>query len=180
MRYFYDLEFIDDGKTIELISLGIVAEDGREYYVQNRECKFRRASAWVRANVYPHLSHFDNARLRPHDGYYDGPAARAVWRSRRWIAEDVRRFCDPERYGKPELWGYYAAYDHVALCQLFGPMMALPDGFPMWTHDLMQYRESLGLDYLPFPLQAESEHNALADARWNKQSYEWLVGQVAS
>lgn len=32
MRYFYDTEFIDDGRTIELISIGMVSEDGREYY----------------------------------------------------------------------------------------------------------------------------------------------------
>ena len=30
MRYFYDTEFIDDGRTIELISIGIAAEDGRD------------------------------------------------------------------------------------------------------------------------------------------------------
>ena len=32
MKYFYDTEFIDDGHTINLISIGIVAEDGHEYY----------------------------------------------------------------------------------------------------------------------------------------------------
>jgi hypothetical protein len=30
MRYWLDTEFIEDGKTIDLISIGIVAEDGRE------------------------------------------------------------------------------------------------------------------------------------------------------
>ncbi len=30
MRYFLDTEFYEDGKTIDLISIGIVAEDGRE------------------------------------------------------------------------------------------------------------------------------------------------------
>lgn len=30
MRYFLDCEFIEDGRTIDLISIGIVAEDGRE------------------------------------------------------------------------------------------------------------------------------------------------------
>ena len=173
MKYWYDLEFIDDGRTIEVISLGIVAEDGREYYAQNRNCRFRRAGDWVRANVYLHLSHFDRKRLRPYDGYYDGPGARDVWRSRERIAADVRRFCDPEQYGKPELWGYYAAYDHVALCQLFGAMVDLPRGFPMWTHDIKQLCEAKGDPRLPD--QNKGEHNALADARWNKQAYEFLT-----
>ena len=30
----------------------------------------------------------------------------------------------------------YGAYDHVALAQLSGPMVLLPDGVPMWTNDL--------------------------------------------
>jgi hypothetical protein len=29
MKYYYDTEFIEDGRTIDLISIGIVAEDGR-------------------------------------------------------------------------------------------------------------------------------------------------------
>ncbi len=37
MRYWYDTEFIEDGKTIDLISIGIVAEDGRELYLQSVE-----------------------------------------------------------------------------------------------------------------------------------------------
>ncbi|RZL78642.1 MAG: hypothetical protein EOP32_21370 [Rhodococcus sp. (in: high G+C Gram-positive bacteria)] len=30
MRYFYDCEFIEDGRTIDLVSIGVVAEDGRQ------------------------------------------------------------------------------------------------------------------------------------------------------
>ena len=36
-RYFYDCEFIEDGRTIELISIGVVAEDGREFYAVSTE-----------------------------------------------------------------------------------------------------------------------------------------------
>ena len=43
-KYFLDTEFIEDGKTIDLISLGIVCEDGRELYLQNSECEFQKAS----------------------------------------------------------------------------------------------------------------------------------------
>ena len=37
MRIFYDTEFLDDGKTIDLISIGMVAEDGRELYAVSSE-----------------------------------------------------------------------------------------------------------------------------------------------
>ena len=55
MRYFYDTEFIDDGRTIELISIGVVAEDGREYYAVSTEFDPDRAGSWVRKNVLPKL-----------------------------------------------------------------------------------------------------------------------------
>lgn len=29
MKYWLDTEFIEDGKTIDLVSIGIVSEDGR-------------------------------------------------------------------------------------------------------------------------------------------------------
>ena len=32
MRFFYDCEFIEDGTTIDLVSIGVVGEDGREFY----------------------------------------------------------------------------------------------------------------------------------------------------
>ena len=31
-RYFYDCEFIEDGQIIDLISIGVVDEQGREFY----------------------------------------------------------------------------------------------------------------------------------------------------
>ena len=51
MRYFYDTEFIEDGSTIELVSIGIVAEDGREYYAVSTEFDASNANEWVRENV---------------------------------------------------------------------------------------------------------------------------------
>ena len=50
-RYFYDCEFIEDGRTIELISIGVVAEDGREFYAVSTEFDPGRANPWVRRHV---------------------------------------------------------------------------------------------------------------------------------
>lgn len=157
MRYFYGTEFIEDGKTIELISIGMVSEDGRELYYENGEVDLTKASQWVKDNVLAHLIGND-----PHIVLTKGS-----------IADAVRVFCDPEKYGKPELWGYYSAYDHVALCQLFGTMMQLPKGWPMYTNDIKQLCKSLNDPQLL--QQGKNEHHALADARWNKQAYEFLT-----
>jgi len=44
------------------------------------------------------------------------------------------------------LYGYYSAYDHVVFCWLFGKMMNLPNGFPMYTRDLKQILDEITLD----------------------------------
>jgi hypothetical protein len=158
MKYFYDCEFIEDGITIDLISIGIVAEDGREYYAQSNQADFGHASEWVKENVIAHL-------IRNVNG---------IWKNRATIRNDILSFMDPLLYGKPELWGYYSAYDHVAFCQLFGTMMDLPKSYPMYTRDLKQWCDAL--DNPTLPEQGKDEHNALADAHWNKFAYDFLVG----
>ena len=167
MRYWYDTEFIEDGRTIDLISIGVVAEDGREFYAQNRQCEFRRASEWVARNVLVHLDEYSMMNHEPFSSHG------IVWRNKTQIATDLRSFLDPDVWGKPELWGYYSAYDHVVLCQLYGTMMQLPSGFPMWTRDIKQLCWSLGDPALP--KQGKGMHNALADARWTKEAWEFLM-----
>ncbi len=55
MRYFYDCEFIEDGRTIDLVSIGVVDETGREFYAVSTEFDAARAGAWVRQHVLPQL-----------------------------------------------------------------------------------------------------------------------------
>ncbi len=157
MRYWYDTEFIESGPEhpIELISIGIVAEDGRELYLESADFDKGKANQWVRENVLPQLK----------GGEYRWPL--------RSIRVTLLDFFDIEDYGKPELWGYYSAYDHVVFCQLFGTMMDLPPGFPMYTRDIKQWCDQLGNPRLPE--QGKGEHNALSDARWNKLAWEFLA-----
>jgi len=87
-------------------------------------------------------------------------------KSRLVIKNEILRFIGDD---KPEFWAYYADYDHVVLCQLFGTMMDLPDGWPMYTRDLKQLCDDLGNPKLP--KQQAGEHNALDDALWVKDMY---------
>lgn len=178
MKYFYDTEFLDDGSTIELISIGIIAGDGREYYAVNADCDFKRVREddWLWQNVVPHLPttkrNWDDPAFGRGVAELDRKAACV---KPKWvIANEVREFIyngwDPgnDDMPVPELWAYYGAYDHVVLAQLWGPMISLPKGIPMWTHELMQlFESSLTLK----PAQDGTEHNALDDARWNLRLY---------
>ena len=55
-RFFYDTEFIEDGTTIDLVSIGVVDETGREFYAVSTEFDPSKAINWVRRNVLDKLS----------------------------------------------------------------------------------------------------------------------------
>lgn len=268
---YYDLEFLEGKQderifgiktgrktkpTIDIISVGMVDGDGREYYAISKDFNLKEAwnrwdgeyheqsgfaksysyppvkKYWIRDNVlrliwdelkhahvlkehlYPVGEKFTYKSLKKLIEIYGKP--------NQLIAQEVEAFCLIEKHidGTPEtgtvtefrseceLYGYYSAYDHVALCWLFGKMIDLPKGFPMFTIDLKQklderaYNFSQNKNGLPSPFEKEknlysgsqadfnqslnfikkhpeypkqeNEHNALADARWNKKLHEFL------
>jgi hypothetical protein len=172
MKYFYDTEFVEDGVTIDLVSIGIVAEDGREYYAVSSEFNLEkfRARPWMMENVWPSLpvTAYGTSTGKSDQAFnYGHPSVR----SRETISREVYRFLMDDPHGTlPELWAWYGAYDHVALCQLYGKMIDLPAGIPMWTNDLRQEVHRLDcMDTLPE--QAAGKHNALEDARHLRDNY---------
>lgn len=149
MKIWFDTEFIEDGKTIDLLSIGAEAEDGSLFYAESSECDRSRASPWVVENVFPHLTP-DTSLTREE------------------IAVGFREFAGY----RPEFWAYYADYDWVVLCQLYGTMMQLPKGWPMYCRDIKQFCDSIGNPKLPE--QGNGEHNALLDARWARTAHAFL------
>ncbi len=157
MRYFYDTEFIDDGHTIELISIGVVAEDGREYYAISTEFDPDRAGRWVRKNVLPKLP---------------SPAS-PLWRSRRQIRSELEDYFGVDGDESIELWAWLGAYDHVVLCQLWGPMTDLPPAMPRFTRELRQFWEERGCPRMPS--RPPDAHDALVDAKHNLHRFHLMT-----
>lgn len=146
MKLFYSCDFIEDGETIDLISIGMVAEDGREFYAISDDFSFRRLSqhAWLMANVAPSLP----IKYAKDGGPWDGrhPDYGRIM-ARYAMADHVHNFIRDTP--NAELWSWYSAYGHVALCQLFGRMIDLPPDVPMYTNDLKQEAVRLGNPVLP-------------------------------
>jgi hypothetical protein len=150
-RYFYDCEFIEDGRTIDLVSIGVVDENGREFYAISTEFDDSKAIPWVRRNVLDKLP-------SPSDKAY---------RSRERIRDDLFAFLMEPIRGRAEqmeLWAWFAAYDHVVLAQLWGAMPALPREIPRYTKDLRQLWDDKDRPHLP---AMSGRHDALVDARHN-------------
>ncbi|GIG60712.1 3'-5' exoribonuclease [Longispora fulva] len=150
-RYFYDCEFIEDGRIVDLVSIGVVDEHGREFYAVSTQFDDSKAVPWVRRNVLDKLP---------------SPSDKA-WRSRDRIRDDLLAFLtEPLEPGDElELWAWYAAYDHVVLAQLWGAMPALPRIIPRFTKELRQAWDDADRPHLP--AAPPDQHDALADARHN-------------
>lgn len=153
MRYFLDTEFIENGpgRPIELISIGFVAEDGRTYYAVSNQ--WTAADGWVAEHVLPKLED------------------QSTWKPLYQIRDELLAFFEGDP--KPEIWGYYADYDWVVFCQIFGRMVDLPPRFPKFCRDVIQLCKDLGNP--PLPKQPPEEaHHALKDAWDTRRKYEYL------
>ncbi|MGH2666066.1 hypothetical protein [Flavobacterium sp.] len=280
--------------TIDLISIGIVAEDGREYYAISKDFNLKEAwnrfqlkatiiplgnikkegpgvakVYWLRENVLkpifkdmlhginPAKHDIFNSELKEFNYRNFNKLLSLYGKTNKQIAEEIKAFCivnswhtstysreQPFGFTKsvkkyfnyeealqkmenikndyvsngaydlsarlieekdyPEFYAYYADYDWVVFCWLFGKMIDLPAGFPMYCRDLKQVLDEKAKlkiqDYcfgdteeeknrmidrsIPGQVesfktfknypQQENEHNALSDARWNKKLYEFL------
>jgi len=161
-RFFYDCEFMEEPGFLELISIGVVDESGKNlFYAVNDDADLSRANDWVKENVI--------SRLPPRDK----SLGHLGWMDRGKIKRDLLDFLMPSKDDPVELWGYYADYDHVLMCWIFGRMIDLPKGMPMYTLDIKQEMYMRGVAREMLPPAPEGVHNALEDAKWNRRA--WLA-----
>ena len=153
MRYFFDTEFNEHAEGgIELISIGIAAEDNRCFYAISSEFTPPIHDPWLMENVISQLAPTDARETLSQIRYH----------LHRWMEKDEN----------PVFYGYFSAYDWVVLCRLFGGMLNLPSNWPKYCYDLKQISMLLG--DIRFPAQTKDKHNALQDALWIRDSFIYL------
>jgi len=206
MLYFIDSEFIESfhkpffGKRrhfIDLISISLIAEDGRKYNAISSEYRFRDASDWVKENVIRPLysnkvSGLGRQFIHP-DNFHKQPG---IGKSNAQIAKEIVAFVNPglnypesahavsevgkgenlydhfEKHdvavinghyvARPQFYADYADYDWVLFCSLFGTMMDLPAGFPMFCNDIQQMFNDT--------VRMEMRHNRVPMSRFDEYS----------
>jgi len=210
MKYFIDTEFLEGTQktlfsktkpTIDLISIGIVCEDGREYYAISKDFNLKEAwnrydlkksdyhpngiepspmikVYWVKENVLKPI--WKELRAKEVEEYniaqnrnvvLDFPTYSFTYKSfkrllnkygktNKQIAKEIIQFVVYEDKGRwlrnsvegnyiievtsefnkngIQFYGYYSDYDWVVFCWLFGRMIDLPKGFPMYCIDKKQ------------------------------------------
>lgn len=157
-NYYLDTEFDQTGPTVELISLALVCEDGRELYLVNPEA--HPTDPWLVTNVMKNL-------------YADSDVLPDVLPVSTW-ATTIFDFIDDYR---PRFWAYYAAHDWFLFSRLFGTFDQFPTGFPQLCFDIEQYRHfayAMGRTII-LPAQNSTKHNALNDARWCRDAHRTIL-----
>ena len=137
MIYTLDAEFIDTPTCSALISLALVAENGRELYFETPYPE-AELTPWLEQHVVPHLTG-DEVSL-------------AVG------ADMIREFVGGSKYDRPAFWAYYGAYDWYWFCRVFGGMMNTPEHYPHLCNEYARFQQGIPNLFGP-------EHNALNDAK---------------
>ena len=162
MRVWIDTEFVDRGVALsassDLISIGLVRQDGKELYLENASFSPNRGgtSDWHHKNVFPKLEGREKRFWLPE------------------MADQIKAFlADVET---PEFWAYYAGYDWVLFCKIFGTLLDLPERWPQLCLDVKQLMIEIGLDNEPPHLVQDpsTKHHALHDARWLRDLHCWI------
>lgn len=265
MKYFFDTEFIEGPQkqkvlgitigitkpTIDMISIGIVSENGRKLYEISKDFNIDHAwdkwqwntdpdtldvirrIYWIRENVlkpiFDQMITMEKVECQkmleragiicivPNYEFNKKTFKKLINKhgiSNDLMAKKVISFCNEKsdslgyltkvvtgKNSSIEFYAYYADYDWVVFCWLFGTMMDLPKGFPMYCIDLKQmYDEAQRRwnklsnlkniayckknrlfsvevrlkDLSNYPKQ-ENEHSAIDDAEWNKKLYDFLL-----
>lgn len=241
MNYYLDTEFIEDFTSrtlnipsfrwkekkhyVDLISIGIVSEDGREYYAVNKEfdlkhvwnkydTKYDKWGApykeyWLRENIlrplhkdlcknisgdmknqdyFSNFTEFSYQSLRSLISIYGKTRVQIAQEIKAFTAgiwdvtmrmpkftlpvntpQEIEQHIQKLNKGNPPtFYGYYCDYDWVVFCSLFGRMLDLPNGYPMYMRDLKQMLDETGTEEWKLKPKNPNEHHALSDARWNR------------
>ena len=163
-QFFFDTEFMEQDGHVELLSIGVVRRDERgmeSTYLVNSDADHSKANEFVQEHVIPYL-------LETKCGV--SPCVAPMSK----IAEFLEQFLDGD--GKWEAWAYYADYDWVAFCSLWGRMVDLPKQMPFLCMDVKQYAHHVGATREDMPNDDADEHHALVDARWTMRAYDALCG----
>lgn len=179
-RFFYDTEFHEDGRTIDLLSFGMVCDTStEEFYHVNLDANWVAAfnNDWIRTNVMNSIPH----AIYPMPSGIDVELTEGypVAITRQSMAMELVNYVESNLPANhvPEFWAYYGDYDHVAMAQMYGRMLDLPAFFPMYTMDIKQLAIMKGVSGEPINSEGSEliQHNALGDARHNREMFRYLI-----
>lgn len=181
-KVFMDTEFTGLHQFTELISIGLIDENGNTFYAENDfslEQLKERDEDWIHENVIKNLNfrdclgHFHDVINRP-----DGTTETIVLGSEKLLQFQLCIWL--KKYDYVEIWSDCLAYDWVLFNQLFGHAFNIPHNVNYIPFDICTMMKVLGIDpdvnreEFACMTKNDVKHNALWDARVIKACYKKL------
>lgn len=180
MRVFFDTEFTGLHQNTTLISIGLIAEDGRTFYAELTDYDKSQVDGWIQENVIENL-----IVNQDRDHYYHIVEGDWLLRdSSSIVASRLEEWLS--LYTSVEMWSDCLAYDWVLFNQLFGHAFGIPKNVYYIPFDICTLFKAAGVDpdvsreefsaTMLDPELVAIKHNALWDARVIKACFDRLNG----
>ncbi len=175
MKIFFDTEFTGLHQKTTLISIGMVAEDGREFYAEFIDFDHKQADDWIQNNVIKNLS----LGLIAENWSSIESGQTLVRGYTPFIKNQIKKWLS--QFDQVEMWSDCLAYDWVLFCNIFGNAFATPQNLFYIPFDICTVFKVKGIDpdisreLFAGIDGANKKHNALWDARVIKACYDKLM-----
>ena len=177
MNVYFDTEFTGLHKGTTLISIGLIASNGKKFYAEIVDYDSSQVNDWIKENVINNLWAVSKTidECSKFEYYHLGTKEQIAQKLKEWFLE----------FDSIQLISDVAHFDMVLLIDLFGGAFDLPKNVNPSCHDINQdiakflgvtEREAFDVSrecFLGICLSSE-KHNALYDAKIIKEIYEFI------
>lgn len=181
MNIYFDTEFESLQKDTNLISIGLVSEDGKEFYAEFKGINPKKQSTWIQENVLQHTVEYGDTQVldivSDENNYYVGTKEDIKYLLQDWLAQ----------FDNIQLISDVCHYDMVLFIDIFGTAFDIPDNMCPCCYDInMDIAKENGISLEDaFDINRETlidttrlpstKHNSMYDARVIKEIYTKLM-----
>lgn len=184
MFIFLDTEFTGLHKDTQLVSIGLISEDGKEFYAEIGGINTEVQDEWIKENVLDNTIMYGNASITDivldETNYHKG--------SKEEIREQLIEWLN--QFPEVQIISDVCHYDFVLFIDLFGSAFDLPDNVSAYCHDINQdianfysIPDDAAFNFSREDILAEhsieingNKHNSLYDAKVIKAICEIIKG----
>ena len=174
MNIYFDTEFTGLHKNTTLISIGMIAENGKTFYGELTDYDRTQVDKWIRDNVMANLYHpngeiLDDCENDAGNWIAYGTKDRIRFYLSKWLAQ----------FDEIEIWSDCLAYDWVLFNDIFGTAFDIPKNIYYIPFDICTLFKIRGVDpdisrEAFVNMVSNEKHNALWDAKVIRACYNKL------
>jgi len=171
MKIFFDMEFTGLHKDTTLISIGCVAENGREFYAELTDFDEDQCDDWIKENVIANLLMHSNYEIEKNTVTDDG-----ILGDKDFVKDKLTEWL--ESFDEQvEMWSDVYAYDWVLFCDIWGHAFDVPKCvyyIPFDIATLFQWNNidpDVNREEFAGMADGKQKHNALWDALVIRKCY---------